>query len=177
MGTTTNEIQFETSRLIIRPLKRQEIPALYQLMFSPFVLKFNMLEKISYADFEQEYQTDDSGNLYLIRKTDGRLLGQISLQPDTIRFGVKSLNLSYWLGADFAQQGYMKEALAALIPILFQTHSYELLTARVFSPNLASQKLLAGLGFQREAYLKHAVRNSAGTVFDDIFYVLFNPSN
>lgn len=67
----------------------------------------------------------------------------------------------------------MTEALKQMIQDLFENKGYEIITARVFSENLASLNLLTRLGFQQEAYLKRAVKNTEGRIFDDIFFVLF----
>lgn len=165
--------RLETQRLVIRKLKATDFQSLYQMIFSPFVMKFNMLQEISYEEFVKEYQADAPENLYVALKDSDQLLGQISVHQDQIRYGVNSVTLSYWLGEDFVRHGYMNEALRVVINELFERQACEIITSRVFSPNTPSQKLLEKLGFQKEAYLKHAVRNRQGQVFDDIFYVLF----
>jgi ribosomal-protein-alanine N-acetyltransferase len=51
----------------------------------------------------------------LIRRADRRLIGAITL--DNIRRGpAQAGTLGYWIGAPFARQGYMREAIRAVVP-------------------------------------------------------------
>lgn len=163
----------ETTRLILRQLKEKDIPDLYKMIFSPFVMKFNVMKLIPYEEFLENTKNSAADNFYLALKGSDQIIGEISLHRDQIRYNVNSITLSYWLGEDYIQQGYMHEALEALIDFLFHHRNIEIISARVFSHNIASQRLLEKLGFESEAYLKHAVRNYEGEVFDDILYVLF----
>lgn len=163
----------ETQRLIIRELEQKEIPRLYELNYSPFVSEFNLFESLSLAAFREKNKEVNPENFYLILKKGHQLIGEIGIHPDYIRYQVKSIALSYWLGEEFTRQGYMTEALERVIQDLFENKGYEIITARVFSENSASLRLLEGLGFQQEAYLKRAVKNAVDKVFDDVFFVLF----
>ncbi len=161
----------ETKRLLLRKFTDADLPELYDMSYSPFVMQFNMLKPLSFAEFAAAQAEND--DLCIVLKT-GELIGQISLREDKIRHGVQAVNLSYWLGEKFVRQGYMFEALQGLLPVLF-AKKIEVITARVFSPNTGSQKLLEKLGFQQEAYLQYAVKKADGVIFDDLFYVLFHP--
>lgn len=163
----------ETQRLVIRELEQKEIPRLYELNYSPFVKAFNLFEPITLKEFQERHKEVNPENFYLILKNNNQLIGEIGVHPDYIRYQVKSIALSYWLGEEFTRQGYMTEALERMIQDLFEKKGYEIIAARVFSENIASLSLLARLGFQQEAYLKRAVKNTEGQVFDDIFFVLF----
>lgn len=163
----------ETQRLVIRAIKQDEIPRLYELNYSPFVKAFNAFEPLTLEEFKEKNKAANPENYYLILKEDNQLIGEISVHPDYVRYQVNAIAVSYWLGEAFTHQGYMTEALKQMIQDLFENKGYEIITARVFSENLASLNLLTRLGFQQEAYLKSAVKNTEGRVFDDIFFVLF----
>ena len=56
--------------------------------------------------------------LFLIRREDGMLLGAITL--DNIRRGpAQSGTTGYWVGEPFARQGYMREAVMAVVDYAF----------------------------------------------------------
>ena len=71
-----------------------------------------------------------------------------------------------------SKKGYMKEALSALISHLFETENLTCITARSFAPNIASQRLLESLGFQKEGLLRCCVKGFEDVIFDDCLYSL-----
>ncbi|RMF40056.1 MAG: N-acetyltransferase [Alphaproteobacteria bacterium] len=70
------------------------------------------------------------------------LIGAISAQPA----GEAAFRLGYWVGPPFWNTGYASEALASLIPVLFEA-GVERLEARVFVDNPASAHIVARAGF------------------------------
>lgn len=57
--------------------------------------------------------------------------------------------LGYWLGEPFWGQGYMTEAVRALVDAAQQTHHYDHIRARALPDNAASLHVLDKLGFER----------------------------
>ncbi|MGB0497732.1 MAG: GNAT family N-acetyltransferase [Rubricella sp.] len=99
--------------------------------------------------------------LFLERREDGALLGAITL--DHIRMGpAKSGTVGYWIGEPFARQGYMAEALDALVDHAFHRMSLSRIDAACLEENAASRALLARCGFEQvgraPAYLEIAGR-------------------
>lgn len=87
--------------------------------------------------------------LFLIRREDARLLGAITL--DNIRRGPsQSAQVGYWIGPDFARQGYMTEALEAVVGHAFVTLDLSRIEAACLSENAASRGLLERAGFGYE---------------------------
>ena len=80
------------------------------------------------------------------------------------------MNLDYWLGQEFARQGYMSEALEGVLEYLFRRRKLRLVSARVFTQNIASLTLLERLGFTREGTLRQAVRAWGDVVYDDALF-------
>ena len=67
----------------------------------------------------------------------------------------------------------MKEALSACITALFRDDpALELVSARVFRGNTASERLLLSLGFTYEGCLRRCVRDDRGLVHDDMQFSL-----
>ena len=87
--------------------------------------------------------------LFLIRRADDALLGAITL--DNIRRGpAQAGTLGYWIGAPFARQGYMREAIAGLVHYAFERMNLSRLEAACLPENRASRNLLEKCGFKYE---------------------------
>ncbi|MEO6298415.1 MAG: GNAT family protein [Paracoccaceae bacterium] len=87
--------------------------------------------------------------LLLFRRQDQQLLGAITL--DNIRRGpVQSGTLGYWTGAPYAGQGYMKEALLALVHYAFTAMDLSRLEAACLPENAPSRGVLEKCGFKYE---------------------------
>lgn len=107
--------------------------------------------------YEQETKTGRSYSFLLFRIEDDALIGGVSLS--NIRRGVaQSATLGYWIGAPFARQGYMSEALTALLEFGFEQLGVHRIEAACLPGNEASRKLLLKIGFSEEGYARHYLR-------------------
>ena len=87
--------------------------------------------------------------LFLIRRADQALLGAITL--DNIRRGpAQAGTLGYWVGAPHARQGYMQEAILALVHHAFTKMDLSRIEAACLPENAASRGLLESAGFKYE---------------------------
>ena len=87
--------------------------------------------------------------LFLVRREDEVLLGAITL--DNIRRGpAQSGTLGYWVGAPYARQGYMREAIAGMVHHAFERLDLSRLEAACLPENQASRRLLEKCGFKYE---------------------------
>lgn len=95
--------------------------------------------------------------LFLIRRADATLLGAVTL--DGIRRGpAQTATLGYWVGAAHARQGFMREAVDALVAHAFARMDLSRVEAATLPENAASRALLERAGFKYEgvaqAYLQ-----------------------
>ena len=87
--------------------------------------------------------------LFIHRRADEVLLGAITL--DNIRRGpAQAGTLGYWIGAAHARQGYMREALEAVVHYAFRTLDLSRLEAACLPENAASRGVLEKTGFKYE---------------------------
>ncbi len=87
--------------------------------------------------------------LFLIRREDRVLLGALTL--DNIRRGpAQAGTTGYWIGAPFARQGYMREALEAMVHYAFTTLDLSRLEAGCLPENTASRGVLEKVGYKYE---------------------------
>ena len=99
--------------------------------------------------------------LFLIRRADATLVGVITL--DHIRRGpAQAGTIGYWVGAPFARQGYMREAIEAVSRHAFGVMDLSRIEAACLPENAASRGVLEKSGFKYEgvaqAYLQIAGR-------------------
>lgn len=86
---------------------------------------------------------------FLVRREDTRLVGALTL--DNIRRGpAQSAQVGYWIGPEFARQGFMSEALSAAMSYAFATLDLSRIEAACLPGNVASRGLLEGAGFRYE---------------------------
>ena len=87
--------------------------------------------------------------LLMFRREDAALLGAITL--DNIRRGpAQAGTLGYWVGAKFARQGYMREAIEAVVHHAFQQMDLSRVEAACLPGNAASRGVLEKTGFKYE---------------------------
>ncbi|GAB5437263.1 GNAT family N-acetyltransferase [Falsiruegeria mediterranea] len=87
--------------------------------------------------------------LFLFRREDERLLGAITL--DNIRRGpAQAGTLGYWTGQAYARQGYMREAIGAMLHYAFARLDLSRIEAACLPENTASRGLLESSGFKYE---------------------------
>lgn len=165
----------ETQRLILRGAALADADFYFRLWNDPFVLKYNGVAPLnrerSLLRVKQDMESDKA--LYILRKDENTPMGLICLDEDDLRYGVNSLSLSYELLEPFANHGYMTEALRTAVQYAFSTLHADILTARVFSENYASRRVLKKLGFTHEGTLRRAIRAHGGVVYDDMLFSLF----
>ncbi|WP_343079771.1 GNAT family protein [Ostreiculturibacter nitratireducens] len=87
--------------------------------------------------------------LFLIRRSDEALLGAITL--DNIRRGpAQAGTLGYWIGESYSRQGYMREAISAVVHYAFTTLDLSRIEAACLPENAASRGVLEKSGFKYE---------------------------
>lgn len=86
--------------------------------------------------------------LFMLRR-DGVLVGALTL--DNIRRGPAQMaTLGYWVGEPYARQGYMREALAAVVGYAFGAMDLSRIEAACLPENTASRGVLEKSGFKYE---------------------------
>lgn len=167
-----NDARFfrQTERLIIRSATLDDAPALAQARSTDFVIRYNLYEPCDAAQIRSELENDEHFSLVL-RQTN-EIIGCVCVRDDEFRYHMDSKCLQAWLVEETAHQGLMAEALAVIFEELFLQREHERLSIQILSQNRASLRLAEKLGFEREGYLKRALRNQKGEVFDVVLFSL-----
>jgi ribosomal-protein-alanine N-acetyltransferase len=87
--------------------------------------------------------------LFLQRRSDGAIVGAITL--DNIRRGpAQAGTLGYWTGQPYTRQGYMREAIAAVVHHAFTALDLSRIEAACLPENTPSRGVLEQSGFKYE---------------------------
>ena len=166
----TMEFYQETPRLILRSPADSDAEALAAARSTDFVMKYNLYLPCDAQQIRKELALYE--HVVLVQKEDQALIGCISIRDDDLRYRMDSVTLHAWLIRETAYRGYMAEALEVLFRELFVVRGHERIAVQIMSGNTASMRLAEKIGFEREGYLKQALRNHNGQVFDLALYSL-----
>jgi ribosomal-protein-alanine N-acetyltransferase len=99
--------------------------------------------------YSEDVRSDQAYAFFVFRQLDGALVGGLTLA--NIRRGVAQAgSIGYWMGARYAHQGYMTQAVRALFPFAFGPLRLHRLEAACIPTNTPSMRLLEKCGFARE---------------------------
>lgn len=100
-------------------------------------------------------------HVFVFRQEDGVLMGAITLSH-LRRGAAQSGSIGYWLGEPYVKNGYMSEAVRAVIFQAFKKFELSRVEAATLPENRASRSLLENIGFKYEgvaqSYLQIAGR-------------------
>ena len=105
----------------------------------------------AFARYRAACRRPDHAGLLIRRKPDGALVGAIQISQ-IARGLFQSAYLGFWIGAPYARQGLMYEALGLTLHFAFRQLRLHRLEANVQPTNVASLALVRRLGFRREGY-------------------------
>jgi [ribosomal protein S5]-alanine N-acetyltransferase len=115
------------------------------------------LTRASFRRRMKRYFEDQRGDLaypfFIFRRNDNVLVGGLTLA--NVRRGcAQACTLGYWMGQDYARQGFMTAAVRAVMPFVFESLRLHRIEAACIPSNLASVRLLEKTGFRREGFAR-----------------------
>jgi len=93
----------------------------------------------------------------IFRRSDRAVVGAVELSQ-IVAGKFRSAYLGYHIGAPFARQGYMREALEAVLRLGFGPLRLHRVEANIQPRNRASIALVKSLGFRREGYSRRYLK-------------------
>ncbi|WP_421590045.1 GNAT family N-acetyltransferase [Shinella sp. M27] len=142
-------------RLVMRAPHEDDIDALAHLANNANIA--NMVARMPHpytvadaADFVRRTRAGAIGKcVYAITKADnGAFLGCCGIEPHE---DGRTVELGYWLGEPYWNQGYVTEAAHALIDMVFRTRDVDQIDARCRVMNIPSRRVIQKCGFQFQA--------------------------
>lgn len=167
-------MNIQTERLKLSNLEKKYTNQYYQYYNSEHVMKYNCMKSKTKDEIEKYIEKNIANDdiIAITLNSNDLLIGMIYINEDSLRYNVESVEISFWLGIDYINQGYMTEALGSLLNYLFFARNFESITARVFSKNIASLSLLKKLNFNQEGILYRAIKTHNNVVYDDVLFSL-----
>jgi ribosomal-protein-alanine N-acetyltransferase len=174
----------ECGRVVLRTPQMSDYPAWAELRASSrdFLMPWEPLwapDELSRASFRRRVRhylrdlRENVGYALFIHDVDSdALVGGLTLC--NVRRGVtQSCTLGYWVGAKYANQGYMTSAVRAVVPFVFDSLELHRLEAACLPTNAASMRLLERTGFKREGLARRYLRIN-GAWQDHLLYALLD---
>ena len=166
-------------RLVLRPYRLEDAPAMYQNWCSdPEVCRF-----LTWHPHQDVAETEALLSLWVPAycqdacyrwgiTLDGELIGNISV----VRWNERNVvaELGYCLGRQWWGQGYMTEAFRLVIDFLFQQVGFRRIAMRHARENIGSGRVMQKAGLKYEGCMLQAERLLDGSFADICLYGLLN---
>lgn len=164
----------DAPRVRLRWLAAEDVDALFAVFSDPDMMRYwsspAMTERVeaeALLTLIHRNFADKSGFQWGVeRKEDGRLLGTCTLFH--LHVGNRCAELGYALASAYWKNGYMMEALTALLDYAFGPINLRRLEADVDPRNANSLRILGKLGFRHEGLLRERW-DVAGDIQDSVF--------
>ena len=165
------------SRVSLRWISAKDTDAFFAIYSNPEVMRYwstpPLADREAAANLIKKIHEDWKRRVILkwgiaLRSND-HLIGSITLF--NLDFNHRRSEIGYALGREYWGQGYMNEALMALLKYAFEDLNLHRIEADVDPRNTASIKTVERLGFQREGYLRERWQIN-GEIQDAYFYGL-----
>ena len=155
------KVSIETDRLTLRPpqhadwrpwadlrLESKDFLQPWDPIWSPDHLsRKSFTNRVYWA--QRSIANDMALPLFLVRRSDQALVGALTV--DNIRRGPSQCGTTgYWIGQRYARQGYMREAIKAVVHYAFTTMDLSRLEAGCLPENAPSRGLLESCGYKYE---------------------------
>lgn len=165
----------ETDRLILRPISREDIPAITRICQDPTIAENTLLIPYPYSEADAARWLDSieaarsagssAVDLAILERISGDFIGVISLSA---RNRHDDTEAGYWLDRNWRGRGFMTEALRAVIALAFRQGAHRVF-ARHFSFNPASGRVMVKAGMAFEGILRESLKKN-GRYLDDVSY-------
>ncbi len=152
MRFVSQNIILQTDRLILRPWKVEDAPALYELAKDPEIgTKAGWSPHRSVNESAQVIKEVFSAphTFAIVERDTNKLMGAVGLNAPELSqvAGEHEMELGYWVGTPYQGKGYATEASQEVIRYGFENLKLSAIWATYFSDNEASHRVQEKLGF------------------------------
>lgn len=151
-----NKPTIETDRLIIRPMTREDVPALSKWMPDKSIYTYwgkgpGKSEKNPELLFEKEERATKSFHLGIALKEDNQVIGDLWVYLiENDRMASVAIRIS----PCYPGKGFATESLSAMTKFCFEKTELERLWTKVDVRNIASQRILEKCGYLKEGHIR-----------------------
>ena len=145
-----------TERLQIRPFQAEDIEWVYEYykdkQLNQYLLDEPWTEQTRHSEFakklaKQNLSEDAAVNLACV--LNGIVIGDVAVWKKSMR---NTVEIGYVFNPDYSHKGYAREAVAAIVRVLFAEYGIHRIEACMDARNLSSSKLCEAIGMRREAH-------------------------
>ena len=167
-----------TSRLTLRPVRMSDAEDMYEYSRDPEVARHVLWD--AHTSIHQtrnyirylirQYRSAAPGTFAIALRDSGKVIGTIGfmwLQMDN-----RSAEVGYSLGRRYWNQGYMTEALQAIVEFGFTRLNLNRIEAQHECDNPASGRVMLKAGMQREGTLRQRIYNKGRFVDVDLYAIV-----
>ena len=167
-----------TSRLTQRPVRKSDAEDMYEYSRDPEVARHVLWD--AHTSIHQtrnyirylirQYRNAAPGTFAIALRDSGKVIGTIGfmwLQMDN-----RSAEVGYSLGRRYWNQGYMTEALQAIVEFGFTRLNLNRIEAQHECDNPASGRVMLKAGMQREGTLRQRIFNKGRFVDVDLYAIV-----
>jgi RimJ/RimL family protein N-acetyltransferase len=169
-----------TTRLSLRCIRPEDVDDFYAVYSNPEVMRYWSTPPLPNKDaasklideIREGIERDEMLKWGIALRSNDKLIGSVTLfHMDRTH---RRAEIGYAQGRAYWGQGYMQEALNALLNYAFEILNLHRIEADVDPRNAASVRTLERLGFQREGYLRERWQVN-GEIQDSFYYGLLRP--
>lgn len=168
------QLKLKTERLLLRRYDPKDAEQCFAFLSNEYDANMDCSKVFREMDAEYQELMDlfaQRESQYMITlKESGEVIGTVNVFADESR-AVDAMEIGYSIAHEYQRKGYAFEALSALLNLLQNDLCLEMVTAGILPENIASEKLLRKLGFQKEGLRHKAVwHEGLGKPVDLIYY-------
>jgi len=156
--------ELRTARLLLRPHRQEDIPAIVQLAGAREIAATTLGIPHPYIDedarkflakSEDDFHAGRSVSFAICKLPGGELCGGAGLDISETH---QRAELGYWIAVPFWGMGYATEAARAVVEFGFATLGLHRIHAHYFAENKASGRVLEKIGMRHEGRLRNHFR-------------------
>lgn len=148
-------------KVFLRPPMRRDLEELIALNRASTQLHRGMVspptQATQFAAFLKRCRSADCVCFLICRVADSAIAGSINLSQIFLG-GFRNAYLGYYIGAKYAGQGYMSEAVRLMLQYAFEHLKLHRIEANIQPENVASIALVRRAGFIREGYSRRYLK-------------------
>ena len=165
--------RLETPRLLLRSFEFEDMQDLYE-----YAIQKDVGPNAGWKPHDDIFETqvvllDFMGGKEcwaIVHKKNNKVIGSIALRQDKRRNYDKAKNIGYVLNHDYWGQGYMTEAVKAVLQYGFVQEELFIISIEHYPTNPRSKRVIEKCGFKYEGTLRKACEVYNGEIFDHICY-------
>lgn len=151
--TLLKSLPIETGRLVIRYLQSGDVNDMYEYASTDEVCRYLLwsphINRESTAGYIEYLQTRYTKGLYadwaVVLKSENKMIGTCGYA--SVKTDERSCEIGYVLSQNYRKQGYMTEAVEAILALSFETLGLEKAELRIIKENTDSRRFAERIGF------------------------------